>query len=138
MLTETEKQQVRLYLGYPSAWRFKHSRLESLFEGTTPEAEIQVQSALASLALVEARILTVVLASAGLKKLDEMEWFASSGPRLELQALGKQYVSRISIVMGVPIYSNVFGRGGYLGDSFTPGLGSAGGSGGRGGPIRLG
>lgn len=134
MLTETVKQQIRLYLGFPSAWRFKHTRLESLLTDVTPEAEVQILTALDALATIEAKILAMAIRIAGLKRVDEIEFFANGANRLELQSLGRQYISRISIVLGVPVYSDVFGRTGYLGDTFEPGFGNTGAS----TPIRRG
>lgn len=122
MLTDTEKAQVRLYLGYPDHFRYKHTRLETVLENLSPEAEIQVQTALAKIVVVEDTLLEAGTIAAGIKRADDI-WFFEGYQRLAIiRKMGRQYVSRISIVTGVPIYSDVFGATGYLGDSFS-GLG---------------
>ncbi len=136
MLTETQKQKIRLYLGYPSAWRFKHTRLESVMDSASPEAEVQILEQLSRLEEIEEVILTTAVTAAGIRRVDEIEFFANGVNRTELQSLGRQYVGRLSIILGVPIDSDCFGRSGYLGDSFSSG--GSGRGGGGGGPIRLG
>lgn len=124
MLTDTQKAQVRLYTGYPDHFRYKHTRLESVLDNLSPEAETQVISALASIAIIEAAILDSIDLS-GLKRVDEI-WFENGWIRgSQIRKHGRMYVSRLSIITGVPIYSDVFGTRGYLGDSFS---GSGGGA----------
>jgi hypothetical protein len=135
MLTDTQKAQMRLYLGYPDHFRYKHTRLESVLDNLSPEAETQVASALASIATVETAILESV-GTAGVKRVDEI-WFENGWVRAsQVRKTGRMYVARLSIISGVPIYSDVFGTAGYLGDSFS---GGGGGQGyGRGGFYGLG
>lgn len=141
-LTDTQKAQIRLYLGYPDGFRFKHTRLESVLDNLSPEAETLIGTLLTNLATIEARILagatntSLSVMMAGLKRVDEI-WFETGTTKSStvnagfqnLKDAGKYYVGRISVITGVPIYSNVFGGGGYLGDDFFPGLGT---------PINLG
>lgn len=123
MLTDTQKAQIRLYLGYPDAYRFKNPRLESIMDNLSPDAETQIATQLANLATVEAAIINIGLATAGLKRVDEI-WFDNTRSVLAAQrGLGRMYVTRVSIISGVPIYSDVFGPQGYFGDSFLPGNG---------------
>lgn len=134
MLTDTQKAQSRLYLGYPDHFRYKHTRLESVLDNLSPEAEVQVASALASIATVEAAIIDSV-DLAGVKRVDEI-WFENGWMRSsQVRKYGRMYVSRLSIIMGVPVYSDVFGTQGYLGDSFS---GSGGGARNGGGFFGLG
>lgn len=130
-----EKQRIRVYLGYASAWKYKHSRLESILDASEPEAESQIRECLAGLATVDGKLLTTAVNIAGIKKADETEFFGSSSVRSELHSVGKQLIGRISIILGVPIYSEYYGKTGYVGDSFSPGLG---GRSGKGGPVPLG
>jgi|SRR6185369_3257819 len=121
MFTEMEKAQIRLYLGYPDHFRYRHTRLESVLTRLSPESEVLVQKALENLATIESTLLTAGGDEAGVKRVDEI-WFDNGWRRAsEIRKSGRMYVTRISIITGVPIYSDVFGRSGYLGDSFTNG-----------------
>lgn len=130
MLTDTQKAQIRLYLGYPDMLRYRHTRLESVLLNLSPEAEVIVAGCLTTLVTVEAAILEAGTSGAGLKRVDEI-WFENGTVRSsEIKKTGRQYVSRISITLGVPIYSDVFGSQGYLGDTFSgSGGGQRGGAG---------
>lgn len=120
--TATQQTQIRLYLGYPDAFRYKNTRLESMIDdgALSPEAETSVIAMLASIALIEAKILSTGLDAAGIKAVDEIHFFENKTWK-ELRNYGKMYVGRVSITLGVPIYSDVFGTGGYLGDKYSAG-----------------
>lgn len=121
MLSDTQKAQTRLYLGYPDHFRYKNTRLESVLDNLSAEAETQVTSVLASIVIVETALLSAGVTAAGLKRVDEI-WFENGSKRAsEIRKSGRMFVSRLSIIAGVPIYSDVFGTGGYLGDSFSSG-----------------
>lgn len=139
MLTATQKAQLRLYLGYPDHFRYKHTRLESVLDNLSAEAEVIVADALAKLAVVEVGVANgaeaastaISTTASGIKRVDDVWFFgpsdASSGSSggvafKSLKAAGRFYINRLSIITGVPIYSDVFGSQGYLGDSFS-GLG---------------
>ncbi len=137
-LTSEQKASIRLYLGYPSLWRYKHTRLESIFDNDLDaSAEALVVSALESLAAIETQILSNTVQYAGIAQVDEIRFFKGSAQN-DITRLGNMYVNRISIVLGVPIYSNVFGTGGYLGDSYSAGGLGQPINGGRGGMFPLG
>jgi hypothetical protein len=130
MLEETQKAKIRLYLGYPDMLRYRHTRLESVLTNLSPEAEVIIADCLEKLVTIEAAILEAGTSGAGLKRVDEI-WFENGTVRSnEIKKTGRQFVSRISITLGVPIYSDVFGTAGYLGDTFS---GSGGGQ--RTGPF---
>lgn len=126
MLTDTEKAQIRLYLGYPDHMRYQHTRLESVLNNLSAEAEVLVRAQLTKLETVETALLENGTEGAGIKRVDEI-WFENGSiATTQVRKTGRQYVARISIITGVSIYSDVFGSAGYLGDSF-----SRSGSGGR-------
>lgn len=121
--TLDEQAQIRLYLGYPDIFRYQNTRLEGVIavDGALHlEAEAVVRTALANLVNVENAILNSGIARAGLKRVDEIEFFASR-TLTELRRWGRMYAGRISITLGVPIYSDVFGDEGYLGDKYSAG-----------------
>src|SRR5690554_4155299 len=129
-LTDSQKAQVRLYLGYPDGFRFKHTRLESVMDNLSPEAEVQIASLLTSLAALDTQILnSTAAAAAGVKRVDEITFFDPvNGMNVGFKngkEAGRYLVGRLSIILGVPINASAFGSGGYPGDSFFPGLGSA-------------
>lgn len=138
-LTTVEKATIRLLLGFPDQFRFRNTRLESILDNISPEAETLIRTQLTSLALVELQITTATAAAAsGVKRVDEITFKddingLNSG-LISAEAAGKLYASRISIILGVPINAGYFGKSGYPGDSF---FGSNGGSG-PGSPINLG
>ena len=128
-LSDAEKASCRMYLGYPDLNRYKNPRLESVFAGgvLSLEAEALIRSALTSISTVESKILSRV-GIAGIKRADEVEFFKTA-VYTELRNLGRMYISRISITLGVPIYSDIFSTDGYLGDKFSGELGAGGYSG---------
>lgn len=120
MLTTAQQAQIRLYLGYPDLFRYKNYRLEATMTEIDSDAEALVVAALTQLAAIDAKLTSFSLSAAGIRRVDEIEFFA--GRTLsDVRRIGRQYVGRISITLGVPIYSDVFGEGGYLGDKFSRG-----------------
>lgn len=118
MLTDTERARVRTYLGYPDLLRDHHTRLEGILVKLSDAAIILVRESLTALTTIESLIIGST-ASAGLKRVDEIA-FESGGAQLAEQRMqGRMYVARISTILGVPIYCDVFGRTGYLGDKFS-------------------
>lgn len=125
MLSDAQKAQIRLYLGYPDYFRYKHTRLESVLDNLSPDAETLIGTALTTLVTIQTSLLAASTTQAGVKRVDEI-WFDNSFKRpATIRSIGRMYVGQISIITGVPIYSDVFGTGGYLGDSFS---GSGGGA----------
>lgn len=137
-LTPSEKTKVRMYLGYPSNWRYKHPRLEGVLENDIDDdVATEIRTALSNIASLETKIASDGISSAGIKRVEDIEFFASGKVSTELKQWGRFYVNRISILLGVPIYSDIFGTGGYYGDRFSQG-GLANPAGGRSGMIPLG
>lgn len=129
MLTETQKEQCRVFLGYPDMYRYRHSRLESVLTNLSPEAETMIADVLGKIATVDTALLDAGTNLAGLKRVDEI-WFENGKVRVTIVvALGRRYVNRLSIILGVPVYSDYFGIRGYVGDSFLPGNGEGTGGG---------
>ncbi len=117
-----EKQQIRLYLGYPNAFRYASTRLEGMFSTLDDEAVDQVRAVLTSIAAVDQLIITIGLANIGLKRVDEV-WFTDGVTQINQQRkAGRIFIGQLSIILGVPINADYYGQGGYPGDSFS-GLG---------------
>ncbi len=123
--TTSEDAQIRQTLGYPNSWRYKDPRLESQIEvvGADVDASAMVLALLVKVAAVQATIGSTSLTVAGIKKADEVEFFggssqAGNGQLGTVRAIGRQLCSQLSILMGVPLYGDIFGEGGYPGDQF--------------------
>lgn len=125
--TDAQKAQIRRYLGFPDVFRYANTRLESAMDvvGGRAEVQAQVEADLAAITAVEAK-LTEALTSAGIKKVDEVEFF-EAGQRKALRDEGRRMCSRLSITMGVPLAADAFGDGGYTGDDWMGPTGQYGG-----------
>ena len=135
--TSLQKVKIRLYLGYPNLYRYKHTRLESAMDAVEPDAETLVAADLTALDAIQSNLSTSVATDGGIKRVDEVEFFSESGSRKEGRAAARQIVTRISTILGVPIYADVFGEAGYPGDAWSE-LGGLGGATRGGGLIPLG
>lgn len=137
--TAAQKVKLRLYLGYPSIFRYRDSRLESVLDvvGEDAEAKAEIEALMASILTIETS-LTSSLGTAGLKRAEDIEWYqAGSGssvtPEMSAKyAEGKRFINRISLMLGVPLYGQYYGGSGYPGDAFM-GIGHQ-----YGGPLKLG
>jgi hypothetical protein len=132
-----QKVKIRLYLGYPNLFRYKHTRLESAMDAVDPDAETLVAADLVILDTIYTQLSGVVVSNSGIKKVDEVEFFGGSEERDGVRSSGRQVISRISTILGVPIYADVFGEMGYPGDAWSD-LGGLGGATRGGGVIPLG
>lgn len=120
--TEAQKAQVRLALGYPFVHQDRNSRLEIAFDllGANAEAQAQAEGILAALADVTAALVDS-LSSAGLKRAEDIEWYQSAQGSAAIgqkRAEGRRHCNQLSILLGVPIMADMFGEGGYEGDSW--------------------
>lgn len=121
MLSPMQKAKIRLFLGYPDHFRYKHTRLESVLDNLSHEAEVQVAELIGKIEEIETQALSAGTVNAGIKRVDEI-WFETGTTRVTtVRKTGRHYVGRLSILLGVPIYSDYFGGAGYLGDSFSGG-----------------
>lgn len=122
--TDTERAQIRLYLGYPDVYLDANSRLESAMDivgQSRPEVVTLVQGILAALAVVDTS-LTASLTTAGLMQADEVKWYETGkgGGEIEVKrAEGKRLCSRLSIIFGTEIANDVFADSGFGGYGFT-------------------
>ncbi|MDI3282120.1 hypothetical protein [Polyangium sp. 15x6] len=136
--SEAQKTDIRFYLGYPDVYRYANPRLENAIEvvGGRPESQAKVELLLSLLANVmganagDPAQIDKALQNAGLKAVesadDRIEFGDSSGEGTysssslnSVSDYGRMLVSALSSFMGVPIASNVFGKGGYVGDQWS-------------------
>jgi len=127
--TTTQAAQIRMYLGYPDINRYRDVRLEGILTGDvmSDDAVALIVVILAQLAANDAIMYGTagvagdVGASAGIKKADEVEFFAGQS----IDDLGKvreQLAARLSNMLGVPFFGDAFGEAGYPGDQYTIGV----------------
>ena len=120
MISDSSKAQIRLFLGYPDYFRYKDTRLESVLNNLSFDAEDQIAGIITTLQTVDGLLLAAGK-QAGVKRVNEI-WFENGWRRIaEVRKLGRTYVGRLSIIVGVPPYSDYFGTGGYIGDNFSLG-----------------
>lgn len=141
--SETQKVQIRFFLGYPFAFQYLNPRLESAISlvGANAPAQAIVEGLLSKLVTFygidpgnpggPAQI-DNVLVDAGVKKtqsVDDVIEFgttgntsggASTSATLNAQNdVACQLVGALSSMMGVEIANNVFGKHGYSGDGWS-------------------
>lgn len=116
--SEAQKAQIRRYLGYPDVFRYANTRLESALDvvGGRPDTQALIESDLTALAVIETQ-LTNAVASGGIKKVDEIEFF-EIGQTSKIRSDGRRICGRLSITLGVPLAGDAFGEQGYGGDEF--------------------
>jgi len=133
MLTDAEKTQVRFYLGQGSLYRYLNPRLEGLWAALDSDAENLVRGFLGQLQAIDASIfgvdgaLGVAATRAGIKAVEEIQFMGQNGNVVDdsLRKIGRALVGRLSSLLGVPVYADVFGSQGWPGDSYSEGgLGS--------------
>jgi len=136
-LSTAQQAQIRMALGYADIYRYKNPRLEGVLAPglLSADAEALVDGILVQLTAVDAALIGaggnpgIAQQAAGVKKVDEIEFFEGRTIR-DLRRVGRMLVTRLSNILGVPLYSDVYGEGGYPGDSYSKeGLGSGNGGG---------
>jgi hypothetical protein len=132
-LSSMEKAKLRLYLGYPNQFRYKNTRLESTFDSIDDDAEVLVRDLLGRFDDLDELIdASSADATGTLKQVDEIQFYPNanagkSGGIVGIQlAQAKRLVTRLSTILGVPIYADIFSAEGYPGDRFSE-LGGLGG-----------
>ncbi len=119
MFTNADKMNIRFYLGYPQLFLGFSNRLESAIRVIQEDADavLLVQSILEKLGKVSADLDESYI-NAGLKRVEEIEWYAGkdgngSTQIIGITAQGRQLVNQLSILFGVPKNADIFGKSGY-------------------------
>lgn len=122
--TLAQAQAIRQYLGYPTLFRYRNTRLESAITVTGDDAEASAAAVVILTALATTQTdFDSAFTSAGLKRADEVEWYQGAGGKgtaeLDAQrARGRMYCSRLSQLLGVPLWGDYWGTLGFAGDGF--------------------
>lgn len=119
MFTDAQKALIRRYLGYPDVYRQANPRLEGALDvvGSRSETQALVEGDLAALVAIEAKLSGSVLSSAGVRKVDEIEFF-ERGNLETTRSEGRRICGRMSALFGVPLCADVFGTQGYRSDAW--------------------
>lgn len=127
-LTSDQQAQIRAYLGYPSLNRYKDVRLEGILgaSGLLDAATLTlVATYLSQLDAIDAQLTGgSIVGAAGIKKADEVEFYQGQAIR-DVTRVGRMVVTRLSDILGVPLYGDYFGEAGYPGDSYSGSLGQS-------------
>ena len=120
--TEAQRVEIRHYLGFPDTYQGENFRLEGAMDvvGGRSDAQAKAEEIIAALVVAETKV-TAMLSSAGIKKVDEVEFFGnasgSSGLR-DACGYGRMLAGRLSILFGVPVVNDIFGPNGYMSDGW--------------------
>lgn len=122
---DSEKFDIRHFLGYPQVYRQANPRLESAIDivSNDPIAADKVRALLLQLAAIQTTINDKDVKVAGLKSVDdkEVEWYGDASGNVALTGHLKQgnyLCSQLSVIMGVPIENRIFGTQGYTSDNW--------------------
>lgn len=127
---DTQKSDIRFFLGYPDVYRQVDSRLENAMDvvGSRPEPQLRVELLLAKLNAFYGDGITPSpidgqINFAGIAKVESRDDIVEYGNENGVSQIGtdqssyaRRLVSALSSFMGVPIGSNIFGSCGYTGD----------------------
>lgn len=132
--TTAQQAQIRAFLGYPSLFRYKDTRLEGVIASTgvvDADTVALVVGWIANLVAIDAAIIGRGATAAGVKNVDGDKGVTLYEGRVkkDLWEIGKTFITRISTTFGVPIYSDYYGQSGYPGDNYSGELGRASGRG---------
>lgn len=115
MLSDAAKAQIRTYLGHADQFRLPETRLESVLNSISPEAEDQITAILANLVMVETAIANID--TSGVSKVDEIHFqdpiSGVSVGFISAKAAGRYFAGRLSIILGTPIDADPWSGGGY-------------------------
>lgn len=136
MLSDTEKTQVRFYLGQSSLFRYLNPRLEGVFGSIDSDAETIVRKILSQLQQVDAQLYgdgvsaSYATTAVGVKAVEEIQFQSGVNVTVGLRQLGRGLVGRLSALLGVPVYADVYGENGWPGDRYSAlgGMGNGGGN----------
>lgn len=112
-LTESQKVQVRKYLGYPSLYANSFFVLNTYLDAISAEIQTEVESILARIVNVETAI-DKAIKTAGLETVGTGDPGFYEGAKLsELRSLGMGFCNQLSLILGLKILFNPFGSGGF-------------------------
>lgn len=115
--TDTQKDQIRQYLGYPAAFRDQNYQLESMMDtvGANAIEQASVEAILTELATIDTALASSGSSTASygaLKQVDEVQFYdisdASSTGTVDTLARGKMLIARLARRFGIQPLADYF------------------------------
>ena len=131
--TETQKDQIRQYLGFAAGFYDSHHRLEGMLDkvGASAVEQAGVEAIMAKIVLVEAAVATGGTSSSATGSLKEIigdvSWYSvgeSEGAVTTARDFGKILINRLAARFGFrrdELPSDYFGSGGWSGGEMALG-----------------
>lgn len=116
---DAQKVQLRKWLGYPALDRDTFSHVESTFDtiGADAATQTEVETILAALVVIDGQQ-TSSVATAGMKRAEEIEWYEGQARMDGIASRGRVLVQRLATIFNVrddPARSDPFDDGFRLG-----------------------
>lgn len=99
--TDVQKTKIRLYLGQQDSFRFINLRFENAMSIVSAEGEAEVVSILSRLATLDAQLDGGVIDAAGVKRVDEIEFFDPRAKGSVVRARMLELAWRMAKLLGV-------------------------------------
>lgn len=119
-LTDSQKSNVRGYLGYPDTYADSFYAVNSILDSLSPETEAAVVALIAKIQAVETAIDTDAIDTAGISSVGQGDPEFYEGRIIkDRRALGRGLCRKLSIKTGIEIRADYFGEGASNGVGFT-------------------
>jgi hypothetical protein len=107
-LTDTEKAQLRSFLGYAQFYKYRNAKLESALDLLDPASEPMIRTEITEILAVDAAIKGTTRTVAGIAQADDARFYSrKDGDRFTaLRREGRMHIARISRTLDVPIYND--------------------------------
>lgn len=112
--TQPQRAKIRFYLGYSLPYGNIYTALDYAIDsaGALPDTQDLIEEILGQLdSVVEPVVSTTTTSVGALKRVDEVEYYDAGSDSTQsdaINSLGRMYVHRMSIILGIPVLSDVF------------------------------
>lgn len=113
-LTDAQRAQVRLWLGYSDMGGASPSNLDGAMDALSAEAEVLVEDLLDRLDTLDTAMSDVATANrAGIVEVDNgaVKWASGTAASTSLAQQGRRLVGRLASILGVQVAADAFGSG---------------------------
>ena len=112
-LTDTEKSQIRRWLGYPDINRLHHQNLEDAMDAVSSDGEVIIREILAELIVIN----TQIAADRTKSQVTRVEdvWFSGSEGLESLREDARRLVCDLAALLDVQVLRLPFSSGGNVG-----------------------
>lgn len=118
--TDVQKAKIRLYLGQQDTFRFVRLQFESALENISPEGQTEVVSILSRLDVLDAQLDGGVIDAAGVKRVDEIEFFDPKAKGSVVRTRMLELAWRMAKLLGVDNICQPAISGGGNGSNILP------------------